>query len=73
MKNLKNIDFFNLKGSTREEIINNLGDDFLSESDDNCLLYCINKTWLKPKGELLYIGFNDDNKVDTILFNIRML
>lgn len=56
-----------LRGKTREEIIGLLGNNFHTDSTESILVYIINKTWLNPKGNVLYIEFNEKGKADIIL------
>lgn len=53
-----------LRGKTREEIIELLGDDYHPESDEMILIYIINKTWFSSR-EVLIIEFNKTGIADT--------
>lgn len=66
MKKIYIKDYIKLKGNTRKNIISSLGQGFHPESDENVLIYTINKSWFSPKGDTLYIEFDKDGKADTI-------
>ena len=53
-----------LKGKTRKEIIELLGDKYYLRSDEEVLVYIINKTWFS-KGKYFFIEFDKSGKTDT--------
>jgi|GEM_PF-3040189 len=55
-----------VKGKNKEEIISILGQDYLPQFREDVLVYIINRTWINPKGNILYIEFNKDGAADTI-------
>lgn len=66
MKKQTTINKSEIKGKTREEIIDYLGDNYHPELDDETLVYIISKNWLNRKEDALYIEFNKSGKADTI-------
>ena len=57
MKKFSLTNLSNLKGKTRKEIIDFLGDDYHPESNEEVLAYIMGKTWFS-KGRTLFIEFD---------------
>ncbi|WP_304343959.1 hypothetical protein [Chryseobacterium koreense] len=64
MKKFSLTNHSNLKGKTRKEIIDFLGDDYHPESNECTLVYIIKKTWFS-KGRALFIEFDKTEIADT--------
>ncbi len=66
MKKLSTINFLKLKGNTRKEVIDMLGENYHPKSDKDILIYLVYKTWLNHRGRVLCIEFNKEGRADTI-------